>query len=32
VSVRKALAIAWMNLRRVFRDRIGLFFILVFRS
>jgi ABC-2 type transport system permease protein len=30
VSVRKALAIAWMNLRRVFRDRIGLFFILVF--
>jgi ABC-2 type transport system permease protein len=30
VSARKALAIAWMNLRRVFRDRIGLFFILVF--
>ncbi len=26
----KALAIAWSNLRRVFRDRIGAFFILVF--
>jgi len=26
----KALAIAWVNLRRVFRDRIGTFFILVF--
>jgi ABC-2 type transport system permease protein len=30
VSARKVFAIAWMNLRRVFRDRIGLFFILVF--
>ncbi|MGZ5351842.1 MAG: ABC transporter permease, partial [Actinomycetota bacterium] len=28
--MRKALAIAGMNLRRVFRDRIGAFFILVF--
>lgn len=26
----KPLAIAWMNLRRVFRDRVGAFFILVF--
>lgn len=26
----KAAAIAWMNLRRVFRDRIGAFFVLVF--
>jgi ABC-2 type transport system permease protein len=26
----KAFTIAWLNLRRVFRDRVGLFFILVF--
>jgi ABC-2 type transport system permease protein len=30
VNARKAFAIARMNLRRVFRDRIGMFFILVF--
>jgi ABC-2 type transport system permease protein len=30
VSGRKVLAIGWVNLRRVFRDRIGVFFIVVF--
>jgi ABC-2 type transport system permease protein len=30
VNLRKVLVIGWTNLRRVFRDRVGMFFVVVF--